>query len=71
VNIVFSEAFVKKVALSFARAFLATFLVGAVGIASSPDFSTAKAALIALVVAAITAGLRAVQAIVEGGSPGP
>jgi hypothetical protein len=65
-GIVFSEAFVKKVALSFARAFLAAFAVGAVGIASSPDFSAAKAALIALVIAALTAGLRAVQAIVEG-----
>jgi hypothetical protein len=66
-NFVLSETFVKKLALSFVRAFAATFLVGAVGIASSPDFSAAKAALIALVVGAITAGLRAVQAIVEGG----
>jgi len=65
-GIVFSADFVKKIALSFARAFLATLLVGAVGIAQSPDFSTAKAAGIALVVGALTAGLRAVQAIVEG-----
>jgi len=65
-GIVFSEAFVKKVALSFARAFLATFLVGAVGLAQSPDFSSARAAGIALVVGAVTAGIRAVQAIVEG-----
>lgn len=68
-GIVFSAVFVKKVALSFARAFLATFIVGAAGVASSPNFTTAKAALIALVVAAITAGLRAVQALVEGTPP--
>lgn len=68
-GIVFSETFVKKVALSFVRAFLSFFFVGAVGVASSPDFSTAKAALIALVAGAITAGLRAVQAVVEGTPP--
>ena len=65
---VLSAAFVKKLALSFARAFFATLIVGAAGVASSPNFSTAKAALIALVVGAITAGFRAAQAIVEGDS---
>lgn len=53
--------FVEKLAYSFGRAFLATFAVGITGLLAAPDWSTKKAALVALTVAAVTAGVRAVQ----------
>ena len=60
--------FFKKVGLSFARAFVAVFALGITGVFSSlgesgTDFSTGKEALVALIVAAIAAGLRAAQAL--------
>lgn len=58
--------FWRKVGLSFVRAFIPTFILG-IGSAYSAfgegDLSGAKASLIALVVAAGAAGLRAAQAL--------
>jgi hypothetical protein len=54
---------VDKMLYSFARAFGATFLAGIFGVLSVPDFSTGKAALVALTVAALTSGVRAAQHI--------
>lgn len=56
--------FAKKVGLSFARAFVATFALGATGVVDavgSGDLTAARAALVALVLAGVTAGLRAAQ----------
>ena len=64
VNFDFSGDFLKKVALSFARAFIGAFIAGATGLLTVPDWNAGKAALVALVVAALTAGVRAVQHIV-------
>lgn len=61
------KALLRSITLSFVRAFLGVFIVGLAGVAASPDFKTGKAALIALVTAAIVAGLRAVQALLEKG----
>ena len=59
-----SKLFLRKVALSFARSFLAFFVPGLAG-AYNPfitgDVAASKAALIALVAGSITAGLRAAQ----------
>lgn len=52
---------IKRIAWSFVRAFLGVFIVGVAGVLASPDFSAGKAALIALVAAAVTAGIRAAQ----------
>lgn len=59
----------KKIAWSFVRAFLGTFAVGVAGVLASPNFEAGKAALIALAVASVTAGIRAAQAILFAGSP--
>ena len=52
----------KKVGLSFVRAFVGTFIAGLVGVLAVPDWEAGKAALVALSVAALTAGIRAIQA---------
>jgi hypothetical protein len=52
---------------SFARAFLATLVTGLVGVLSMPDFQTSKAAWIAVVTGALTAGLRALQGFFTSG----
>ncbi len=62
------KLFWKKVGLSFLRAFVATFAIGITGVFASlgeqgSNFGAGKTALIALVVAAIAAGLRAAQAL--------
>jgi hypothetical protein len=57
----FSPAVLKKLAWSFGRAFVATFIVGIGGIAVVPDLSAAKALLLAAATAAFTAGIRAVE----------
>lgn len=57
-----AEQLALKLLLSFARAFVAALVVGLAGVAAVPDLSAAKALVVAAVVAAITAGLRAVQA---------
>lgn len=56
-----SKTLAEKVAFSFLRAFGATFLAGALGLLAVPNWSAGKAALIALSVASLTAGIRAVQ----------
>lgn len=55
------EGFLLKITLSFVRAFVAAFAAGAGGILAVPNLTAAKAALLALSVAALTAGVRAVQ----------
>lgn len=66
----------KRVALSFIRAFLGVFLVGVLNIASSVanthDWSAGKAAVVALISAAVVAGIKAVQELLAlGSSPSP
>jgi len=51
----------EKLFWSFLRAFVATFAAGAAGLLAVPDWNAGKAALVALSVASLTAGLRAVQ----------
>jgi hypothetical protein len=63
-NFTFDNAFLKKLAYSFARAFIGAFLVGLTGLLASPNWDAAKAAAVALVIAAVTAGVRAIQHIV-------
>lgn len=58
-----TTALLKKLAWSFGRAFVATFLVGLGGLAAITSLSAAKAALLALLVAAVTAGIRAVEQV--------
>ena len=53
--------FVKKIGLSFVRAFAASFIVLVPGILAAPSFSAAKALAIAAVIGAVTAGIRAIQ----------
>lgn len=58
--------FWKKVGLSFVRAFVPFFILGVIPVWDSiaaGDWNAAKAALIALIGAAVTAGLRAAQAL--------
>lgn len=57
---------------SFARAFLAAFLVGITGVLAAPDFEVSKALLVAAIVGALAAGLRAIQGITTKGElPAP
>lgn len=63
-----SSPFLKKVALSFIRAFGASLLVFVIGLANAPNFSFSRAAAVAALVAAVTAGARAVQHVLETGS---
>lgn len=62
-----TELFWRKVGLEFARTFLTVFVLGVIPVASNladtKDWDTARAALLALVAAAITAALRAAQAL--------
>jgi hypothetical protein len=63
----FTTDFIKKLAWSFGRAFLGSFIVGIAGIAVVPDLSAAKALLLAAATGALTAGFRAVQhAVIDG-----
>lgn len=61
-----TSLFLKRVALSFIRAFGASLLTFLIGIAAAPEWSFSKAAAVAALVAAVTAGLRAVQHVIEG-----
>lgn len=65
------SAFLKKVALSFVRAFVGSLLVLIPGVLASPDFSSGKASAIAALIAAATAGVRALQFFFEAPSAGP
>ena len=59
----FTTALLKKLAWSFGRAFVATFIVGIAGIAAVPNLSAAKALVLAAAAAAITAGIRAAEQV--------
>lgn len=62
----FTTFFWKKVALSFVRAFVPFFVLGILPVWDSivaGDWDVAGAAVIALIGAAVTAGVRAVQAL--------
>ena len=62
----FEPLFWKKIALSFARAFVSFFVLGAVGAYNgfvTGDIHAGKAAVIALITGAVAAGLRAAQAL--------
>lgn len=60
-----SSAFVKKVAYSFLRAFGGSLIVFLIGIATAPAWSFSRAAAVGALVAAVTAGLQAVQHVLE------
>lgn len=64
----FPAVFWRKVALSFLRAFVAVFVLGLTGVVDAlgpegTDWNAAKSALVALVLAGLTAGVRALQAL--------
>jgi hypothetical protein len=60
------------VADSFARAFLGTFITLVIGLLSAPEFHVTRAALIAVLVGAVTAGIRAIQGFLSNGDvPSP
>jgi hypothetical protein len=52
---------------SFARAFLAIFVTLLTGWLAAPDWSTWKSALLAIVIGAVTAGVRALQGLATPG----
>ena len=52
---------------SFLRAFVGTLIAGAIGFLAAPDVSWTKAALLGILIGAGTAGLRAIQAIIDPG----
>lgn len=52
---------------SFTRAFLASFLTLLTGWLAAPDWSTWKSAVLAIIVGAITAGVRALQGLLTPG----
>jgi hypothetical protein len=54
---------------SFVRAFLGTILTLGFGFLNAPDLSWSKAALVGILVAAVTAGIRAVQGLFTPGEP--
>ena len=57
---------------SFVRAFLGTFIVLISGLDTSPDLHTLKAVIIAALVGAVAAGIRALQgALTKGDVPTP
>lgn len=62
----FTPLFWKKVGLEFARTFVVVFILGAATVTDQVvggDWNAGKSALIALIAAAVTAGLRAAQAL--------
>ncbi len=54
-------AFWQRVVYSFARAFLATFIVTVPGILASPNLDVGRAAVTAAIIGALTAAFRAIQ----------
>ena len=55
------KVILEKAGLSFLRAVVGVVLVFAPGLLNAPNFQAAKTALVAVIVAAIAAGLKAVQ----------
>lgn len=60
-----SSLFLKRVALSFLRAFAVSLLVFATGFLQAPNWNDARAAWVAALIGALTAGVRAIQHLVE------
>ena len=57
---------------SFTRAFVGTLLTLSIGILNAPDFHIGKAAIVAVLVGAVTAGIRALQGLfTKGEAPAP
>jgi hypothetical protein len=56
-----TSADIRRVIWTFVQAFLASFLVLAVGVVNAPNLNEAKAALISAVLAALAAGISAVK----------
>lgn len=54
-------SFIKKIAFSFGRAFVASLIVTLPGIWASPNFQTGKAFAISAIIGAVAAGFRAIQ----------
>lgn len=54
---------------SFARAFLGAFFVLAPGVLEAPNFAEGKALFVAAIIAAVTAGVRALQGFFTAGEP--
>jgi hypothetical protein len=62
----FTPYFWKKCGLSFARAFIPAFILGVLPVwdaVAAGDWNAGKAALLALITGAGTAGIRALQAL--------
>jgi hypothetical protein len=59
----------QRIVIAFLQAFLATFVVGITGVLWAPNWSAAKAALVSLVIAALTAGFKALQVLLEKEAP--
>jgi hypothetical protein len=58
---VFSVGILKKLGLTFFRAFVAAFVVGIAGIYAVPDLNAAKALVLAAITAGIAAGVHAID----------
>ena len=65
-NLSFDNAFLKKITYSFSRAFVATFLAGIMGLLAVPNLEAGKALIVALSIAGLTAGVRAIQHVFAG-----
>lgn len=61
-----NEGDIKRVAWTFVQAFAATFFAAAAGWSSLPDYSTAKAAVVAAVVAGAAAVISLVKNMILG-----
>ena len=59
----------KSTAIAFVTSFIGAFLAGLAGVLASPDFSTGKAALVALSMAALISGVNAVRAVFSNAMP--
>ncbi len=74
-QITFAKLFPQPIAAwvdSFARAFLAVFVTLLTGWLVAPDWSTWKSAVTAIVIGALTAGVRAIQGLATSGDePAP
>jgi len=64
------SVFWKKVLLSFVRGVIASLVVTVPGILASPDFKFERALWISLLIGAVAAGFRAVQAYFTNLEPG-
>lgn len=58
-----------RVLLSFVKAFVASFAILVPGVLAAPDLTAGRAALVAALIGALDAGLKAVQHALEGDPP--